>query len=165
MAGKPGWKHTPEARAKMAEAKRGKPRPDLAERNRGEAMRSRPRVISAAARERMAEERTTHGHARRRAEGRTSSRTYYVWAAMIQRCTNPNSKDWYLYGGRGIAVCERWRGSFASFLEDMGEKPDGLTLERIDTNGNYEPGNCKWATWLEQSANRRPYGSAKAIPA
>lgn len=73
---------------------------------------------------------------------------------MIARCTNPNNVMFYLYGGRGITVCERWR-TFDNFLADMGPRPDGLTLDRIDPEGHYEPGNCRWATPKEQQENRR----------
>lgn len=73
---------------------------------------------------------------------------------MLQRCTNPNDPAYRHYGGRGITVCERWQ-SFENFLADMGERPEGLTLDRTDNEGNYEPGNCKWATRAQQSANRR----------
>jgi hypothetical protein len=73
---------------------------------------------------------------------------------MIQRTTNPNNTDWESYGGRGITVCERWR-EFAAFLIDMGERPRGKTLDRIDVNGGYEPGNCRWATLSEQQKNKR----------
>jgi hypothetical protein len=83
-----------------------------------------------------------------------SSKSYNSWAAMIQRCTNPNRAGYKDYGGRGIGVCERW-SSFANFLADMGERPAGMSLERIDTDGSYEPSNCKWATRLEQSRNRK----------
>jgi hypothetical protein len=81
--------------------------------------------------------------------------TYHVWATMLQRC-KPGSKadSAKNYADRGIRVCERWH-SFPNFLADMGERPDGLTLDRIDNNKGYEPGNCRWATWHEQRMNQR----------
>lgn len=80
--------------------------------------------------------------------------TYTIWKTMVARCTRPHAKDFPRYGGRGITVCERWR-TFANFLADMGERPAGLTLDRKDGTGGYEPANCRWATPKEQARNRR----------
>ena len=86
---------------------------------------------------------------------------YPTYNTMKQRCYNPNRRDYYLYGGRGITVCERWLNSFANFLEDMGDRPEGYSIERKNKDGNYEPDNCKWADDTEQANNRRPWGTAK----
>ena len=81
---------------------------------------------------------------------------------MVQRCTNPKNDHWQYYGGRGIKVCSQWL-VFDNFLADMGERPQRLlTLDRIEVNGNYEPGNCRWADWKTQAANRRPRSKKEA---
>lgn len=94
--------------------------------------------------------RVRHGHAR----GGLGSRTFKSWDAMLYRCTNPSSKDWQFYGGRGITVCDEWR-VFANFLRDMGDRPAGMTLDRIDPDGPYCKSNCRWATAAEQGRNKR----------
>lgn len=90
----------------------------------------------------------------RRTHGRSSSRTFRIWAGMLQRCSNPNVKCYERYGGRGILVCDRWL-SFENFLADMGEAPEGMTIDREDNDGNYEPGNCRWQSRQRQSWNTR----------
>lgn len=76
-----------------------------------------------------------------------------VWSSMKARCYNPNAARFDRYGGRGIKVCDRWLNSFATFVEDMGPRPEGCSIDRIDNNGHYEPGNCRWATKVTQSRN------------
>lgn len=82
---------------------------------------------------------------------------YNSWAGMKQRCLDPNYERYEEWGGRGIEVCERWM-DFRNFFEDMGERPKGTTLDRKDNDGNYEPGNCRWATLSEQRLNQRGKG-------
>jgi hypothetical protein len=87
------------------------------------------------------------------------SREYGTWRNMRRRCYQPNHRKYPLYGARGIQVCEQWRNSFAAFLADMGPKPRPTrrySIDRINVNGNYEPGNCRWATAKQQARNRRP---------
>lgn len=96
-----------------------------------------------------------HGSARKRNE----TSTYQSWKHMRSRCLVRSNKDFHHYGGRGISICERWN-DYANFLSDMGEKPAGLTLDRINVDDNYCPENCRWATRKEQTANRRPFKQA-----
>ena len=80
--------------------------------------------------------------------------TYKSWQSMKDRCLNPNATSYPIYGAKGIMICERWM-VFENFLADMGERPEGTSLDRKDSNGHYEPGNCRWATAIEQSRNRK----------
>lgn len=94
--------------------------------------------------------KSIHGHQ----EGGTKTPTYLSWDNMIQRCTNPNRDCYADYGGRGISVCDEWR-SFSNFLADMGERPEGTSIDRINNDGDYEPSNCRWATRSQQNNNQR----------
>lgn len=97
--------------------------------------------------EKMAQKKTTHGL--------YGSPSYRSWRAMIIRCTDESHKQFKDYGGRGITIYPEWLASFESFVSDLGIRPSSTTLDRINTNGNYEPGNCKWSTPTEQNRNKR----------
>ncbi|NTJ46849.1 hypothetical protein G6K93_07455 [Agrobacterium rhizogenes] len=97
--------------------------------------------------------------ARQRTHGETvknrRSTEYVIWADMIDRCENPKCEHFKDYGARGIRICRRWKTSVANFIEDMGRRPSrNHSIDRINNNGNYEPGNCRWATWKQQQRNR-----------
>lgn len=107
-------------------------------------------------RERLAAATTTHGEGHKTPE-------WSSWSAMVNRCERPSHEQFADYGGRGIAVCARWRGSYADFLADMGRKPTPQhSLDRIDNDRGYEPGNCRWATRSQQNSNRRRKEKAAA---
>lgn len=93
-----------------------------------------------------AEKRVTHGMSRTHVNS--------VWRMMLDRCKNPNNRAYANYGGRGIQVCDRWN-DFVTFYTDMGHRPDGYQIDRIDNDGNYEPGNCRWSTPKQQQNNKR----------
>ena len=86
--------------------------------------------------------------------GMSHSREYKTWCSMKERCSNPSATNYYRYGGSGVKVCERWM-TFGNFYNDMGPRPEGTTLDRINGDDNYEPGNCRWATRKEQNDNRK----------
>ena len=92
----------------------------------------------------------------RESHGLSHSSEYSTWNSMIQRCNNKKSKEYKNYGGRGISVCDKWLNSFSCFYNDMGRKPSkDYSIDRINNEGNYEPKNCRWATWTQQTNNTR----------
>ena len=85
------------------------------------------------------------------------SPTWHSWNSMLKRCRLESHNSYPNYGGRGITICGPWQADFRNFLADMGERPAGTTIDRINNNGNYEPSNCKWSTRSEQQRNKRPF--------
>jgi hypothetical protein len=102
----------------------------------------------------LAREMTAARNRANATHGMSNTSTHNVWTNMKERCLNPNHKSFNRYGGRGITICQRWLDSFQNFLDDMGTMPIGMSLDRKDVNGNYEPGNCRWATSEEQANNK-----------
>jgi len=158
------YKHSDETKAKMSATHKARVRKPCSEETKAKIRaslqgRSRPeetRAKMSATRKGMKHsdetlaKLTKHGHT---AGGQTP--TYNSWDSMRQRCNNPKMTQYARYGGRGISVCPAW-SDFATFLADMGERPEGTSLDRIDNDGNYEPSNCRWATPIQQANNKSP---------
>lgn len=109
----------------------------------------------------LTEMRRSSGRKKKK-HGMAGSKMYLAWYQMLMRCRNKNSISYKNYGGRGIKVCERWQ-EFKNFYEDMGDRPEGMSLDRIDVNGDYEPSNCRWASKKEQYHNRQVDQSIKDL--
>lgn len=99
-----------------------------------------------------------------RTHGLSKTKTYAIWKGMIRRCENPNEQNYQYYGARGIKVCDRWRNDYKNFLADMGEKPQGLSIDRINNSGDYEPSNCRWSDVFRQASNKsKPKNNTSGI--